>query len=165
MGFSILYSIRDEKGKESTTTVNLPATTAFADVVLFAGEMAKLINPIVTGSVTRIGVAFTVDLPGTLRASPSANSDVEEGGRFQFRTAGGFFTGMRLATFDESKILAGTRAIDQADTDVAAFVAAMEDGIDLTGVGGSGTVQPSDPREDDVAVLEFAREQFQSSRG
>lgn len=160
MGFAILYSVQDEKGKTSTTTINLPSAVAFADATLFAAELAKLINPLIGGAITRIGIAFTVALPAGLRASPLANSDVEEGARFQFSTTNGFFSGMRIPTFLESFITAGTKDVDLTDTDVAAFVAAMRDGIDLTGVGGSGTVQPSDSRDEDLAALSTAREQF-----
>ncbi|MCZ7545743.1 MAG: hypothetical protein M5R40_20485 [Anaerolineae bacterium] len=133
--------------------------------MLFAEQLALLIDPLVVGALTRIGVTRDVDLPGGLAASASANADVEEGARFQFRTENGFFSGLRLPTFDESKIAAGTRGVDLADGDVAAFVAAMEDGLDLSGVGGTGTVQPCDARDEDLLALEFAREQFLSSRG
>ncbi len=165
MGLSILYTIRDEKGEESTTTVNLPSSVTFSNVVLFAGEMAKLISPVITGAITRIGIAFTVTLPSGLRTNPLSNSDVEEGGRFQFRTENGFHTGLRLPTFNEAMITAGSRVIDQSAPEVAAFIAAMQSGIDLSGVGGSGTVQPSDKRGEDIVAVEFAHEQFQSSRG
>ncbi len=106
-----------------------------------------------------------VDLPAGLRAAPSANSDVEEGGRFQFRTANNFFTSSRLPTLDESKVNAGSRDLNLTDADIAAFVQAVISGIDLTAAGGSGTVTPCDKRNEDVASLEFAREAFQSSRG
>lgn len=165
MGFTILYSIQDEKGKVSTTEVKLPGATAYADVQIFAAQMAPLIDALVTGGITRIGITENVALPAGLTTAPAANSDVEEGGKFQFRTDGGYFTGLRLPTFDESLVNTGSRDINLEDTDVAAFVNAMKTGIDLSGAGGSGTIQPSDYRDDDIVSLEFAREQFQSSRG
>jgi hypothetical protein len=165
MAWTILYSITDEKAKVSTTEVKLPSATTHADVVIFAQEMASLIDPLLTGAITRIGITQEVSLPSGLSASAAANSDVEEGAKFQFRTNGGFFTSLRLATFDEGNIVAGGREVDQTDTDVAAFITAMTTGIDLTGAGGSGVVQPSDHRDDDVTALDSAREQFVSSRG
>lgn len=164
MGFSIIYSIKDAKGAVSSTEINVPASVAFADIALFAAAMATLINPLITGVITRIGVAFTLALPAGLRATATAGSDVEEGARFQWRTANGFFAGNRIPTLDESKVVAGTRVIDLADSDVAAFVTAMTSGIDTTAVGGSGTVAPSDSREEDLIALESAVEQFLSSR-
>lgn len=165
MTYAILYSIEDEKGKRSTTEIKLPGATAYDDVRIFAAQMAPLIDALITGAIVRIGISDTLDLPGGLAAAPAANSDVEEGGRFQWRTNGGYYTGLRLPTFDEAMINAGSRDVNLADTDVAAFLAAMKDGIDLVSEGGSGVIQPSDYRDDDITALEFAREQFQSSRG
>lgn len=164
MAFTIVYTIKDEKGAQSSTEVNLPATTAFADVVIFAAEMAKLISPLISGQITRIGVAFMVDLPGVLPVAPAGGSDVEEGGRFNFATVNGFRTSLRVPTFLETKVTPNSDTIDQTDGDVLAFVGAITGGIDLTGVGGSGTVQPSDKREEDITALTTAREQFMASR-
>lgn len=165
MAYTIMYSIVDEKGKTSTTEVKIPGATTWTNAVIFAQQLALLIDDLIVGAITRIGITADVELPGGLTASAAANSDVEEGARFQFRTENGFFSGLRLPTFDEAKIAAGTRGVNLADADVAAFVTAMEDGIDLTSYGGSGTVQPCDGREEDLVTLEFAREQFLSSRG
>lgn len=165
MAFSIIFSFRDEKNERSTTEVNLPSGTAFADVTLFATEMTQLIEPLITGTIERVGIAFTVDISGLgLGTTAAAGSDVEEGARFQFGTAGGFNTSMRVPTIDESIILPGTREVSQVDADVAAFLTAMETGIDLVGVGGSGTIQPSDKRDDDIVSTTQAREQFLNSR-
>ncbi|MCZ7544890.1 MAG: hypothetical protein M5R40_15810 [Anaerolineae bacterium] len=165
MAFTVMLSVIDEKGKTSTTEVKLPTATVWADAVIMAQQIALLIDPLILGAITRVGVTADVELPVGLAASASANSDVEEGARFQFRTENGFYTGLRLPTFDESLIVAGTRGVDLTDTDVAAFVAAMEDGIDTSGYGGTDTVEPCDARDEDIVSLEFAREQFLSSRG
>lgn len=164
MAFAVIYSIRDEKGANSLMEVKVPSGTSFTDVAIFAQQMAPLINSLITGAITRIGVAFTVGLPGGLRAAPAAGSDVEEGGRFQFRTSLGNFTSTRIPTFDEQFVVAGTQEVDLTDAAVLAFVNSMLSGIDITGAGGSGIVEPSDSRDEDITALEFAREQFQSSR-
>lgn len=165
MAFEVLYSIVDAKGKSSTMAIALPQVTSFADVTIFAGQMALLIDPLINGRITRIGVGFTVSLPGALGLVSDADSDVEEGAKFQFKTSGGFFTGFRIPTFDEQFILSGTQQVDLAAPGVAALRTAMVSGINLTAAGGSGTIQPSDTRNEDITALEFAREMFQSSRG
>jgi len=165
MGAEVIYSIVDGKGKQSTTEINLPTSVSLADAILFAQEMAKLLDALIDGRVTRIGLGFLVALPGSLKAVAGANSDVEEGARFQFRTAGNYFTGLRLPTFDEQYILPNTDTVDQVSAPTAAFINAMRSGINLTGVGGSGTIQPADKRGDDITTLEFAREQFLRTRG
>lgn len=166
LSFSILYTIVDGKGTASTTEVKVPSATDFADVVLFGIELAKLIDPLITGAFRRIGVALSIDFSAAgLTAVAADDSDVEEGARFQFVTDGGFYTGMRIPTFDEQFIVTGGTEVDTDPAAVAAFVTAMTAGIDLTGVGGSGTIEPSDQRDDDIAALSYAREQFLSSRG
>lgn len=164
--FVIIYSIKDEKGKLSSTEVNLPTSTAFADVVRFAGAMAQAIEPLVSGSIERVGVAYIVALSTItgLKATPAANSDVEEGARFGFKTVNNFVTAMRIPTFREDFVQAGTREVDTTDPDVAAFVTAMRTGIDLTPLGGAGVVAPVDKRNEDITTLDSAKEQFVSSR-
>lgn len=165
MAFSVILSVEDGKGKVSTTEVNVPSSVAWTDVVAFAQEVAKLIDVSITGRITRIGVCLSVGLPVALKNSADPLSDVEEGARFQFETAGGYFTGMRLPTFDEALIIAGTSEVDVTDPFVAAFITGMETGINTTASGGSGVVAPCDKRDDDITALKFAREQFLSSRG
>lgn len=161
IGFSIIYSIRDEKGRVSTTEVRVPAATPFAEVVEFGGAMALLIDPLISGQITRIGLVFDYTLIGGIKTAPVAGSDVEEGARFSFLTENNFPMRMRLPTFLESLIVPGTKLVDTADTDVATFITAMTEGIDLAGV--LGIVEPSDSREEDVVSLVEAVEQFLSS--
>lgn len=157
MALAILYSIQDAKGQTSTMEINIPTATTLANATTFAQAMAGLLNAVTTGAITRIGVVLSVALPGGIRTGALTNSDVEEGARFQFRTALGNLTATRVPTFLETLIASNSRAVDLEDTDVAAFVTAMEDGI--------GGVTPTDKRGEDVAALTSAREQFQSSRG
>jgi hypothetical protein len=165
MAFTILYTIEDGKGKTSTSEINVPSTLAFADVVTFAGSMASLIDPLIVGAIRRIGIAFTIDLPSGLNASPASGADIEEGARFQFRTENGFFSSLRLPTFLETLMNPGTTQVDLTDTDVAAFVTAMTSGIDVDPGAGTTTVAPCDKRDEDLTALDFAKEQFLSSRG
>jgi hypothetical protein len=157
MALSILYSIVDAKDVVSTMEINIPTATTLANATTFAQAMAGLINAVTTGVIRRIGVVLSVALPGGLRTGALTNSDVEEGARFQFSTSGGNFTSFRIPTFNELMITSNSRAVDLEDTDVAALVTAMEDGI--------GGITPTDKRNEDVVALTSAREQFQSSRG
>jgi hypothetical protein len=164
MPYTVLYSVRDGKGATSTTELNLPDSITLDNARIFAAEMGKLIDNLITGAIVRIGLVLSVDLPSGIATNPDENSDVEEGARFQWRTQNGFYSGMRLPTFDEANIVAGSRDVDQAASPVAAFVLAMLDGINLVGAGGSGKPNPCDKRGEDIVALEFAREQFLSSR-
>lgn len=165
--YGIVVSFEDAKGKQSTTMVNVPTGITLANLTIFAQEMVKLIDAQITGIITRVGLAVTFALPSGINVSPNSISDVEEGGYFNFRTAGGYRTSMRVPTFNESLISPGSSDIDTSDPDVAAFVSAMISGIDLTAatpVAGTGTVTPTDSRGDDVVALVDAKEQFVNSR-
>jgi len=162
--FTVVLSIKDAKNEVSTTEINIPDTVSVADAKAYAKEVAKLINPLINGAIVRIGVVLGVDLPGGLRTTPDATSDVEEGARFQFKTAGGFYTSCRLATFAESLIIAGTRSVNIADAGVTAFVNGITSGVDVDPGIGVNNIMAKDKRGDDIVSLEFAREQFLSSR-
>lgn len=160
--FVILVTIKDSKGKESTSEINVPSTASITSLTFLAVAVAGLIDPLIKGQIVRVGIAWNVPaaLSG-LKSSPVDGSDVEEGGYFQFGTANGFVTSTRLATFDESKIAADSRLIDTGNSDVAAFLTAMVSGMSVPTVG---TIQPQDKRGEDIVVLNEALESFQSSR-
>lgn len=164
MAYTATYSIVDAKGARSTTSVNFRDEDDYERVVDAAGDMAVLINDLISGQIVGISLTRTVDVPGAVRSAPVTNSDVEEGARFQFRTTNGFDTSLRLPTFLESKIATNSKAVNLTDTQVAAFITAMTEGI-VTNVGGTNvTLDPTDSRGEDIVSLSFAREQFVSSR-
>lgn len=162
MAFTISLSIKDAKGNQGTTEFNFPSDYDFDDVVLFAQQAATRINALIKGAITRISLGYAVDLPAGLTATPDPNSDVEEGARFQFKTENGFYTAMRIPTFDEALLISGTKNVDLTDADVDDFVGSMVDGAPVVALG--GVLSPSDKRDEDIASLEYAREEFQSSR-
>lgn len=159
MAWTIVYTFEDFKGAESTTEINVPETVAYDDVQSFATDMGNIIKSLILGEMT--GATITVPANIGIRVAALAEADVEEGARFQFETTGGFNTSMRIPTFNEDKIIAGTREVDQADLDVAAYVAGMLSGI--TVISGN-LVEPSDKRGETLQRVSQAREQFLASR-
>lgn len=154
------YTIQDGKGEASSTEINFPGTLLAATAAQAAVNFGELIEEMIDGSITRVSLVLGVETD-SFNPSPATDSDVEEGGRFQFRTAGGFYTALRIPTLKESLISTGSQAVDTSTPEVAAFVEAMTDGIELA----PGTfVLPCDKRGDDVTALSSAREQFVSSR-
>jgi hypothetical protein len=161
----VSYSILDAKGKKSTTQINFPIDnmdSEHLDVLIdFAGTTAELIDAIIRGQIVDVGIGISVDLTSlTLKGTPVASSDVEEGARFQFSTVLNTLTGFRLPTFDEDFINAGSNTVDIEDTDVDAFVDRIVEGRTIT----LTNVSPSDDRGEDIVALVSARESFQSSR-
>lgn len=157
--FTVIFSIKDAKGKDSSAEINVPNSATLANVILFASSMATLIDPLLKGQITRVAIALNVPSALTgLKVAAIAGSDVEEGAKFQFVTDGGNYTSVRLATFDEDKIASDSRLVDTADADVAAFVYAMLNGVAII------AADPTDKRGEDIVALDSALESFQSSR-
>lgn len=157
---AVLYSVRDSKDQVSTFEINIPTSVTLAQATGFAQGIATLVNAVTTGVLTRVGIVVGVTLPGGIRVAALTNSDVEEGAKFQFNTLGGYKTGFRLPTFLETLIASNSRAVDLEDSDVAALVNAIEDGLTITGT----LIQPTDGRSDDITALVSAKEQFLTSR-
>ncbi len=158
----IIYTIEDDKGKQATCFVQLPTNLLLADYIEFAEEMGDLINNITVGAIVNVGIAFTVDISGYgWAASPGATSDIEEKGYFQFRTAGGFFTGIKIPALSDLLVVGGSDLLDETEADISDFIDAMEDGIVLPVL--TTLVKPSDSREDDITLKVFAREVFRAS--
>lgn len=159
----VSYTIIDEKGVSSTTFMQVPDTFSLANTLQFAKDLALLVDAVIGGKITHIGACYLVTLPAGLKANPIANSDVEEGARFSFNTAGGFVTKMRLPTFLESKLSPASKDVNLLDSAVAAFVNAMVAGI--AEANPAQTVTPSDGRQDDITSIRTARELFVKDRG
>lgn len=157
----IVFTIKDDKGLKSTFTLNIPGATAGVDALEFAGDMAQLVASIVTGKLMTVGVHFSIDISGLSDNALGALSDVEEGARFSWGTVGDFIAVNRLATFDEAMIDPNSRQVDQTDTDVAAFIDAVTQGLTMTS---TELIRCVDSRDAIINGIEGALESFQSSR-
>lgn len=157
----VYISIKDEKGDISTISFPFPDSTPVTDLALLPSAIWNLVNPLVTGGLVEAGFRYVANIAAT---SASAGADVQEKGEFILRTVNGFLKRLNIPTFLESLFNSGSKEINQADGDVAAFITLLEDGIDLAGSGGSGVVQPCDIRGEDLETLEAAIENWGKRR-
>lgn len=162
---TITYTYRGEESeKTSNTKVNLSQSITLANAVIFAQELAKLMDAITDGQLVNISISSDVSLPAGLRTAPVDGSRVQAGAYFGFRTANGYPTSMRIPTRLESIVTDGTKVIDIEDGGVVeAFIDAMLDGIDLATalpVAGTGVVAPVDTHADSLSFVTEAKEQF-----
>jgi len=157
-----------DKPGTSLVTVEIPLATTPANAIAFAKGLADVVAPLMVGGIVGAGVTFEVDLSSlSLDEVGTALADVQEKAVFAFRTAANKLKRIGIPTFNEN-LLQGAGAyanVDLTDTDVQAFVTAMEDGILLTGYGGTGTVAPVDTNDSDLALLETATQAYSSRRG
>lgn len=161
---SVIYNVRDSKGATATTEIYIPSSTSPADWIAFAKAMALLIDDLTRGVIYRVGVCLAVDLSALgLDATPIIDSDVEEGGFFNFASADRKKT-LTIPAFDEDMIFSNSNRIDQSDAAVAAFITAMTAGLDTTSQGGSGVISPVDYSDGDLLAITVARENFGKTR-
>jgi hypothetical protein len=166
MPYTLIFSIEDEKNKSSTMEIKLDDSHTLAQVITIARGLGVLIDGLIRGVVRGVSASFGVTLPNDagMRTSALTGSDVEEGGRAQFITDGGYRSGFRIPTMDEAFIDADG-SVDLTDADVQAFVSAMLGTYDLDPDAGTQNAIVVDSRGDDYNALAFFREQFLSSRG
>ena len=148
----IFVNFLDDSGDATTRSWYVDSGTAIPDVVLLVPALVTVILPLIAGEVTGAGFTLNVDVSGLGGAAAQVVSDIEEIGRFAYRTVNGFIKRMSIPTFDESLVVGGTDNIDLTDAGVQAFNTAMTDGIDLAGAGGSGVIQFTDHRAEDLTV-------------
>lgn len=157
------FSIQDIKGKVSVTKINFPVNVDIGVLRSnFVPSTATLINALIKGKIISAGVGLEVDLSSaTIRSTPDADSDVEEGAWWPMRAANGADAGFRLPTFDETNFKIGSKFVDLTDTDPAALAARLISGqtVSLT------NVSPSTDRGEDIVAVDPPYEQFKASRG
>lgn len=156
MAVSIYFVIQDAKNETSTTEFFFDDATAWAVIQAGVGAIGALINPLVTGGLRAAGIRVEVDISGVWGTVAQLTSDVQEKAEFAMRTANGFLSRLNLPTFDEAFFVPNSAQVDLTDPDVVAFIDFLEDGI----TAGGGSLEPTDYREDDIADVVRATENW-----
>lgn len=144
----LTISIEDGKGETGSFVVFLPSTATLAEVETFWAGFDNLISAIVTGGNIRATLNIPLD---PLAIAASATSDVQEKAYAAFADAENFLKSIAIPTIDEAVFLAGSKLVDLANVDVAAFVAAMLNGI-------AGGIQPVTSHDVSLFAIKAMRE-------
>jgi hypothetical protein len=157
----ITFGIRDNDNDYAEFSAYVPTGLTFAQYEEFAQLKAELVNPLILGAWDDIAkLKIAVDISALTGNIAGASSDVEQISAFEAIDAGGNRTKINIPGTVETQIAVGSDALDITDTDVAAFIAALEDGIDI---GGSVIIQPSTYNEADLVDTLFARAETRNS--
>ncbi len=160
MPVNLIYTIEgDTQGEKSTTSLTLWDGNLLDSLQKFGVAFATILNNAIMGKILDAFLVFDVDISGLTGNTLSDASDVEEIGAFEFGTAENNRIKLNLPGLQEAKVIADTHELDTADSDIAAIIAMMEDGLSVTG----GTIEPCDIGGDDIVDTFFAREQFRNS--
>lgn len=157
----IEFSIADKRNKVSTTSVKVAQTETDARVALFGVAWAEAIDNLIGGVIRGATAILNVAIE-TLTITPAASSsDVEEIGAFHFITDDdGTDVEINIPSLNEVLVINESGEIDQSLSAVQAFLAMMEDGLD---VGGVDTFFPTNIQEGGGFVLQSARERSRNS--
>lgn len=149
--WEVSVTVADRDKNLRTFGFNLPSALTFAAATAAAEAIITAAATLINGVVVRYGMLggkYETSYPGTL---PPEESDTERKGVFVFNTTVfGQHVKVELPSIDNAYVVDGSNIIDQADADVAAFVAAMIDtglgagnspvsatGADITGLFGA----------------------------
>lgn len=163
---SLTYTVVDNKGEQSTITLYTTDNQDLTALINAAIQTAQLIANVLTGKlVEKASLCVNIDLGILSNNTAAVGSDVEEGALFFFETAAGVDKRNRLPTFDEAKIITGTRDVDGTDVDVLALQSQIAGGASVEdGTGATVSVTFGDSRGSDITIAGEAYESFQSSR-
>jgi len=161
--YTVYFTIADIKNDKSTLEIPIPIDTALSDLPEVIEKLAGFVDAITVGQIVNAGVRVEPDMSGWgLAAAPTAGADVQERGRFVFRTENENIKSVSIACFDEALMLTGSPYIDTTAGAVSAFVDAMLTGVELDDE--VTWVEPCDYRGEDLTVLVEAVEAWGKSR-
>jgi len=155
----LIATIRDDGGDDATTSIKLVHTRTKAQVQGFGVGWAAALDNLIDGIIQKVMAFIGVDVSGLASNSNFSTSDVEDVGAFQFRTADNQPVKVNIPCFDESKVIAGSKVIDQTDSDVADFITMMTEGLAVTG----GTIQATDIGSVLVDHIVLSKERWRNS--
>jgi hypothetical protein len=153
MAVLVSMSIVTPDGRKSMDTF-LPAATTLAQAQGFITSFAALIDTIVGGVIVDANVSFPLTLPGGIKSTPDAGATVHRGGLFGYDNPSPYKWSQYVPSLSPSLLLGD--AVNVGDTDVGAYITAMESGITVSGT----PVQPTNQYDDDLTTNVSAVESF-----
>jgi len=164
----IVYEYEDRMQRRATNQLNVKTFVAadgeefpptMPHINAFASVLAEAVDGLIGGIIRRATYVIVGDISGVTGNVASDSADVEEIGAFQFRTLDGLKVQANVPAIIETLVTNETGNINQAATAVAAYLAMMEDGIDLGGT----LVRATDVGGDYLDATVYARERSRNS--
>lgn len=150
----VVYTLADDSNDEGTFEINVATTPTLAQLTEFIRAYAQELDPIASGVIRRGELSVPVDISELTGNTVGAGSDVQEINKYQFRTAAGRKVSINIPGTDETDVNPNSDELNTLDTQQAALINAVINGIAVTG----GTIAPSDIDGEDITTLVFARE-------
>jgi len=152
----IRYKIFDNDRDDANTEVHVQPGATVAQYATFAGDYAQALDPVIAGVIQTIAtMSVPVDISTLTGNTLDSSSDVEEVASFQFLDENGEPADVNVGGLLSSDLVAGSDALNTADTQIAAFLALIEDG--------DGTISPCTVAESDIIATLYARRETRPS--
>jgi len=160
MSIEIIAEVADASGDTATTSIRLLDTTTLAQANGFAVGWLQEVDGIIAGVIRSVLAFLRVDISALTGNLVGTTSDVEHIGKFSFRTGINTKVLVNIPALAEVALGATTSdSLDPVQVNVAAFLTAMEDGINV----GGALIEPCDIGEEDIVDHNFLREAFRNS--
>lgn len=158
LGATLTLTFRDNKKKTSTTKIHFEDGMSIANYVDAAYAIGQTIVNLSSAKLVRASLAFSVDLSSaTIRSIANTAADIAQKALIIVRSfTVGQFAKYNVPTTLDSIFVDGTDILDETDSDVAALITALEDGIDV----GAVTVTPRTKRQALLDTVSSTREIF-----
>jgi hypothetical protein len=156
----VYMTIQDAKGDKSLVEIPVPLNTDLADMEEIVTDLCLAVDDMILGAIVNAGFRVEPDLSGAgLNATPGVNSDVQERGRFVWRTEELNLKSVSIPTWDEALMTPNSKDIFFDDDPANApytFNDMMVNGWTLDDE--VTTVEPCDYRGEDLTSLVEAKE-------
>jgi hypothetical protein len=156
MVFDITFGVLDNDADKANTSIHVQENLTLAQYQEFAWRYAQIVENIIYGVIQNVAtLRLALDLSSlTGNGAPDIDSDVEQRAQFISSAADGTTTELNIPALVEGQIAVGTDEMDTTDTNIAALIAMLEDGLTVTG---AVTVQPTNINSSDIVSVLSAR--------
>jgi len=153
MAVLVSLSMSTPDGRKSVDTFLPPATTLVQAQGFMTG-FAPLVDVIVGGVINEASVSFPLTLPGGLKSSPDVGATVHRGGLFGYDNPSPYKWSQYIPSLTPTLLIG--EQVNVGDSDVGAYITAMESGITVSGT----PIQPTNQYDDDLTTNTTAVESF-----
>ena len=134
---TVIISMKDQKGKTSTTKIHLEPGFSFATLVAAGEALAQIIANLSTAQITEVNVSVGLDLSlADLKIVATGTADwFKKAAIYAMDTVTQTLTKFFIPTYAETNTLINSDVLDPSDAQVVALETIIEDGVDDGGIG------------------------------
>lgn len=145
------YSILDADGNVKSMPIYIPAGATVANIQLFSDALAPILDDVLDGKIDGVTLSIGLTLPGGLKITPVANSNVQEGALLGFDVAASNYKHSIFVPAWATGFFTGNE-VDTVATEVGALATQL--------VTGSNSIAPSDRAGLDLVALTDGKKRF-----